>query len=344
MGDVWDGIPADVLMEIMLRVPPCPRRRLRLVCRYWRGVIDERAPETRARAEVLAFFGERRGGSRAVVFDVPPGGKNSNGGSGRELDLEGSGADAAGVRMIGTGNGLICVQRETGGIAVLNAAVREMLDVLPPHSWSSPYASTYTFAYHPATGRYKVVHLACDLRSGELAAVHVFTLGDDVAWREVPAPAGSGCRLRFGLINVDACTYWVTRDAQRIMVFDLGDESFALLEWPPLPVLLWMMDGDHTCRLTEVRGRLGLVVCRPHHELNKAKTEEERAWVKSFSVLAQGKTRLQEIALPYVAHGKHVLTTCWQRRSGWPWVTLSAHRVRRGAGRRSELGDEARRV
>ncbi|OEL30156.1 hypothetical protein BAE44_0008831 [Dichanthelium oligosanthes] len=59
MGDGWDGIPADVIVEILLRILLCPRGRLRLVCRHWRDVIDERAPEPWGRAKVLAFFGKR---------------------------------------------------------------------------------------------------------------------------------------------------------------------------------------------------------------------------------------------------------------------------------------------
>jgi len=57
--------------------------------------------------------------------------------------------------------------------------------------------------------------------------------------------------------------------------------------------------------------------------------EEERAWVKSFTVVAQGDTRCQEMALPHFAHGKHVLTTCrqWDGFGGLR-LTLSAHRLR----------------
>ncbi|CAN6355323.1 unnamed protein product [Urochloa humidicola] len=305
MGDgCWDVIPADVFSEILLRVPPCPRRRLRLVCRHWRGVIDERTPEPRSRAKVLVFFGERRGGSRAVIFDdVPPGGvkkKSGRCGGGRELDLQGSGADAAGVRMIGTCNGLICVLRESGNVGVLNASVRQMADAvsLPTSTWTCLDASTYTFGYH----------------------------------------AGSGCLLRFGHVSIGGVAYCVTKDAARIMAFDLGDETFAPLEWPSMPVLLWM-DEVNTCHFLEVRGRLGLVVRRPHREPKRPKTtevwvlegeREERAWVKSFTVLAQGGARRQEIALPYVAHGKHVLTTSRQRRDGVLWLTLNAHRLRGG--------------
>ena len=79
--------------------------------------------------------------------------------------------------------------------------------------------------------------------------------------------------------------------------------------------------------------------------------EEERAWVKSFTVVAQGETRRQEMALPHFAHGKHVLTTCRQWDGfGGPEADLERAQaaggeeaeVRRGAGRRSEPGDEAR--
>ncbi|CAN6347008.1 unnamed protein product [Urochloa humidicola] len=377
MGDGWDVIPADVFSEILLRVPPCPRRRLRLVCRHWRSVIDERTPETRSRAKVLAFFGERRGGSRAVIFDdVPPGGgkkKSSRcGGGGRELDLQGSGADAAGVRMIGTCNGLICVLRESGNVAVLNAAVRQMADALslPTSTWTCLDASTYTFGYHATTGQYKVVHVPCDEQSAELAAVYVLTLevggggggGLSSLWREVAAPAGSGWLLRFGLVTIGGVAYWVTKDTARIMAFDLGDETFTPLEleWPPMLVLLWMEEVN-TCHLTEVRGRLGLVVRRLHHEPKRPKTtevwvlegerEEEKAWVKSFTVLAQGgetagdgaATRRSRQARPDhqpAAAGRSPVAD--PERA--PAARGEEAAVQRGAGRRYERGDEAVRV
>ncbi|OEL30155.1 hypothetical protein BAE44_0008830 [Dichanthelium oligosanthes] len=234
--------------------------------------------------------------------------------------------------MIGTCNDLLCVQRGSGSIAVLNVVARAMQDSDPPPTGlSSLHESTYSFGSHPATGVYKTVHVPCR-QSAELDAVHVLTVEDGSEWREVPAPAGSGCRLRFGLVSILVVTYWVTKDAGRIMSFDLKDESFALLEWQPMPVLLWM-DDDHTCRLTDVPGRLGLVVWRPRHEHMRAETEvwvlegereEERAWVRSFTVLAQGEKKCQEIALPHVVHGKHVLITCREPRDGRLWLTYDS--------------------
>ena len=68
MADRWDGIPADVFVEILQRLPPSPRRRLRLVCRHWRGVIDGHAPGPQARAKLLAFV-TGFGRPRAYVLD-----------------------------------------------------------------------------------------------------------------------------------------------------------------------------------------------------------------------------------------------------------------------------------
>ncbi|CAN6333225.1 unnamed protein product [Urochloa humidicola] len=120
----WDGIPADVFLDILLRIPLCPRRRLRLICRHWRDVIDERVPEPRACAKVLAFSNER-GHHRAYVVE-----NLTRGGLSRELDLlqRRNRQDAADVRLIGTCNGLLCLLRRRD-IAVINPATRESLAV-----------------------------------------------------------------------------------------------------------------------------------------------------------------------------------------------------------------------
>ncbi|KAI5021020.1 hypothetical protein ZWY2020_054445 [Hordeum vulgare] len=36
---------ADVLVEILQRLPPSSRRRARLVCRQWRDVVDKRTTD-----------------------------------------------------------------------------------------------------------------------------------------------------------------------------------------------------------------------------------------------------------------------------------------------------------
>uniref|UniRef100_A0A453D9Q3 F-box domain-containing protein n=1 Tax=Aegilops tauschii subsp. strangulata TaxID=200361 RepID=A0A453D9Q3_AEGTS len=48
-------LPTDVLVDILLRLPPSTRRRVRLVCRLWRDVVDERTSEMQSRATALLW-------------------------------------------------------------------------------------------------------------------------------------------------------------------------------------------------------------------------------------------------------------------------------------------------
>ncbi|TVU19238.1 hypothetical protein EJB05_35377, partial [Eragrostis curvula] len=323
MGDIWDGLPADAFVEILRRLQPpiSTRARLRLVCRRWRDAIDERAPVRRAPATVLAFFpGDPWRRSRAYIFNE----HDLSGDRVRELDL---GANAGGASLAGTCNGLICLRCERGGVAVLDTLRRKQLLVGPPLATGSSarYESTYSFAYHATTGQYKILHVPCYGAARRLEAVHVFTLGGEAfEWRQVPVPAGSSCCLHFGLLTIKGVTYWVTTDAERIVSFDHGDERVALVETTLLPALLWT--GSYTCHLADVSGKLGIAVCRPRAWTESADTElwvlegegeEERVWVKRYMVMSHGKTPCQQIALPRVVHGEHILTTGRPLKPGW---------------------------
>ncbi|KAL6859049.1 hypothetical protein ACP4OV_018051 [Aristida adscensionis] len=201
MGERWGGgIVADALVDILLRVPPCPRRRLRLVCRHWRDVIDERLPEPQPRAKVLAFVAGAGGSpSRAYVLDGLL--------QGRAGEL---GRWGAGVSMVGTYNGVLCLRRRDGDVLLLNPATvdDDALCLPPPLPWPQPCdEAAYSFAYHPATGLYKVVHLPCHRGRPSFDAVSVYTLGG-TSWRTVPAPAAprSSCCLDFGVVSVGGAT------------------------------------------------------------------------------------------------------------------------------------------
>ncbi|KAF8646711.1 hypothetical protein HU200_065713 [Digitaria exilis] len=214
MGDRWDRIAADIFMDILRRLPPTPRRRLRLVCPHWRSVIDDRTPATQARAMVLAFVNDGRGGRRAHVLDDLT--KHGTGRA-RELKLP-RGAGEQGVSMAGASNGL---RRLRGDFVVVNPATGERLAVPPP--WESPRSSTqleseysfmyhatqaseYSFMYHSGTGLYKIVHVPCD------GAVKVFTLGD-TSWRDVPVPGWASRVPSLGLASVAGATYWIAVDS-----------------------------------------------------------------------------------------------------------------------------------
>ncbi|CAL5013191.1 unnamed protein product [Urochloa decumbens] len=322
MGARWDGIPADVFMDILQRVPASPRRRLRVVCRHWRDVIDDRTRRRRrrhhARAKVLAFADDGLRLPRAYVLDDLTG-KDAAGG--KDLKLHGGVVDWD-ATMVGSCNGLICLHRYRGDAVVVNPSTGGKLAVPPPSKAPGETdASSYSFAYHPATALYKIVHVPCRGGAGAaFDAVSVFTLGD-TSWREVPVPAGTSCHLSFGLVSVGGATYWVAADAHSLMSLDLKDERVAFVTKLPVRVGLWLDLSWHLT--TDINGRVGLAVCS--YEMKRTRTlkgcqtkvwmlegggKNKKTWALRYRIVEPGRDKpFHQIAWPHAVHGEHLLTT-----------------------------------
>jgi hypothetical protein len=154
-------LPMDVLVEVLLRLPTSSRRRFRLVCRFWRDTVDRRTSEMRSRPKTLL----------ATVDTIH-----------LVDDLESwrwRGDTYDGMSLVGTCNGLVCMwdgQKPDRPITLANRVTGETLAIpplpLPQAKAALESRLTYTFAYHPTTGRYKVLHLPY-----RFDRVWVFTLG-----------------------------------------------------------------------------------------------------------------------------------------------------------------------
>ncbi|CAM0947174.1 unnamed protein product [Alopecurus aequalis] len=254
-------LSADALTEILQRLPPSSRRLARLVCRHWRDVVNERTTEMPSRPRPLIWDGR-------VAYVVDDFSTESTGLC-RELWRTRVTDDDRHPRLVGVCNGLLlfCDNKEHAGgsLTVVNPATRETLPV-PALScagrivarWSSPrWHAAYNFAYHPTTGKYKVVHVPCVYNQlCEFGTVQVLTLGE-TTWRDVSPPVG-GARYKFsaGIISIDGVTHWVKVGGDTSIVsFDLDAECFASAP-TPLPRLSAKHCDYH---LTEVHGRLGFV-------------------------------------------------------------------------------------
>uniref|UniRef100_A0A0E0EMN8 F-box domain-containing protein n=1 Tax=Oryza meridionalis TaxID=40149 RepID=A0A0E0EMN8_9ORYZ len=241
-------LPANALEEILVRIPASARRRLRLVCRHWRDVVDDRTPERRSRAKTLVYV-SRPAGAAAYVLDDDD---LVEGRRCRELWSSSSAAAAAAAanpdrrfrfRMVGTLNGLLCLYEELAGETPLH--IRG-----PAGNRLDPAA--LSFAYLETTGQYKIVHLR---HLNISLAAQVLTVGEGASWRNVPAPAGTSCSLYSGIANVGGATYWISKDTNMLMSFDLTDERFARAT--PLPAASPAPDWLAVNCLKEVGGGCG---------------------------------------------------------------------------------------
>ncbi|KAI5010124.1 hypothetical protein ZWY2020_012261 [Hordeum vulgare] len=307
-------LPTDVVVEILLRLPPIPRRRVRLVCRLWRNVVDKHTTEMQSRATALLW--DTMDAVAYVVDDL----SKSSTGSYTELwrrDTAAPYTRPSRLQLIGTCNGLLCLcdneEFPGGAVTLVNPATGEALPV-PPLPCAGPFRprdpvwekwhEAYSFGHHPTTGQYKVVHVPCTMLNDacRFDAVQVLTLGD-ASWREVPAgPAAEGacCNLDAGVVSVDGATYWVVqRAASRWVVsFDLDKEEVTRVRGCQEPY-----SPDHH-QLTEVHGRLGIVVVRGLSRRTEVWVLEKgrRKWRCRYSL-----TR-HDVPRPRFVYGECVLT------------------------------------
>jgi F-box interacting protein len=310
--------PTDVLVEILLRLPSCARRRSRLVCQLWRDTVDTRTT-TKIRPRTLVATKE----SVHLIEDLPS--SSSDGSPTGSRDLW-AGDAFKGMHLVGTCNGLVCMcdnrfrhrQKPGGSITLANPVTGEALAIPPlrhaKYSWCSYLM--YGFGYHPATGRYKVVHVPY-----LSDRVSVFTLGE-AAWRTVATGSPKETYdVNTGIVSVNGAAYWAVKEpAAKVVSFDLGNEHITYIR--PLPDEL---SRPGCWRLTEVRGRLGIAFSQD--DKTEVWVMEQCTWSRWYSV-QMNKHQLTHPNFTY--HGDHVLTMQWQPGRG---LVLHKHKPSDGGNK-----------
>uniref|UniRef100_M8BU81 Uncharacterized protein n=1 Tax=Aegilops tauschii TaxID=37682 RepID=M8BU81_AEGTA len=286
-------LSSDVLVSIVLRLPPSTRRLTRLVCRHWRDVVDTRTAEMQSRAKLLVGTGE---GSAYVVVDDP---SISAGSPGRYLWKNNDANARPGPRegtmpmVVGTCNGLICLRdkrKPDAAITLVNPVTGERLSIPPlPSTAGVPertclvgWHEAYGFGYHPTAGRYKIVHVDAYAKRGNLQQLKVFTLGES-SWRDVATGSLPRCNYSAGIVGVDGTMYWAAKNGKKLMAFDLDRERLSFIKSPPDA----RSGGWH---LTKVRGRLGILYSLSPAEkssvwvLEDSLTMKEHKWSRLYIV------------------------------------------------------------
>jgi F-box interacting protein len=227
----------------------------------------------------------------------------------------------ADLQLVSTCNGLLCLcDNETGDVTLVNPVTGETLPVPPlpctdhqffRHHRRRVWNRAYSFSYHPMTGRYQVVHVSCSIdryypddEVVKFDALQVLVLGEKASWREVPAPVNTKCNLEAGILSIDGTTYWVTEGSpstSRVVSLSLEDESVADFAMPS-PALL--VDRPDNYCLTEVRGRLGVVVGDGREGwMGVWVLEDKGLWTRRYS-LDMG----HDLSRPYFVYGEYIMT------------------------------------
>uniref|UniRef100_A0ACD5ZTR7 Uncharacterized protein n=1 Tax=Avena sativa TaxID=4498 RepID=A0ACD5ZTR7_AVESA len=304
---------ADVLANILMRLPPNTRRLLRLVCRHWRDVVGTRtATNLRSRAKTLvAATGYAYVVDDLSAVDVGTGRSSSR----RELWTGINTADAYEYKymnIVGTCNGLICLCDAGGDITVANPVTGEAL-AIPPLPLPAPikihsrsWHESYSFSYLPTARRYKLVHVPCWVSGHLFDRVQVITLGE-ASWRDVPAEPSVRSYTGYGVVAVDGWVYWAasSEHIERVMSFNLENERVAPIISLPSVLSDWKdTDGWH---LAEVHERLGIVASRARS--TEVWVMEQGEWSRWYtmrlSTPPQGPHRC--LTWPLFVHGEHVL-------------------------------------
>ncbi|CAO2202328.1 unnamed protein product [Urochloa humidicola] len=337
-------LPDDALVQVLLYLPTSSRRRFRLVCKHWRGLIDERTPEWRVRANILTFL-SYRGISRAHVFD-------DEGGAPRHAWTYRSSNDRGFVHLVGSCNGLLCLHESVaspgfaGGsmsaVFVNNPLTGETLALPPvPAPWELEHHTAlrkYSFGYHLTKDEYKVVHIPCR-RGQAVDVVWVFTLGG-TAWRVVPvlAPGATSYHRASEAATIDGVTYWLNAPCDRVVALDLGDERVTCHHTPPAAAQ-WLAPGEAgRWQLTSVHARLGLAVASRTRVVVWVleRDGEQPWWSLRYTLVEPPQLGGCWVTAPHLTHGEHVVREPWSRRR------LYRHKI--GSGGVADRHDKSERL
>ncbi|XP_004305871.1 PREDICTED: F-box/kelch-repeat protein At3g23880-like [Fragaria vesca subsp. vesca] len=244
----------DVIAEILAKLPVKSLIRFRCVCKSWRALISD------------PYFVKKHFSWRAetykVNFDLHPplfvdlkALENIKNGDDvqfavTELDFPVSESipDPGYRRVVGSCNGLVCVEVDFKAIMLWNPYTRDSKVLpTPPGVIKKSYGGCYDFyglGYDSATDDYKVilgVTYYDDANGANKIMIHIFALKTG-SWRTVQGIDYVELDTRLGLF-VNGALHWLYNlpgVGSRILLFDLGEEKFQ--KTVPLPYDDWLYD------------------------------------------------------------------------------------------------------
>lgn len=226
----------DIICEILARLPVKSLMRFRCVCKSWRALIAG------SYFVKKHFLYQERGISHntsRLLFSIDPP-QSIDYEALKDLEDDGDGQFAnrelefpvripdystARKRIVGSCNGLVCVEIEGTGVVLWNPCTRDF-KVLPNPPTKFHSFDFYGFGYDSTTDDYKVIK-----GHRKVSLIRVFTLKNG-SWMTLCNHNAAMCSGQGSLVN-GALHWFVPGQPSRILSFDLAEETFE--EIVPLP-------------------------------------------------------------------------------------------------------------
>lgn len=149
---------------------------------------------------------------------------------------------------VGSCNGLVCLTTKIsknicGRVYICNPITRECVELPRLFENNNEYWDAgirilfYGFGYVPSTSEYKVVRIIYKLNSDRALCegqVQIYTLGDHLnRWRDKRDILSPRRVYKSHGLHVNGALHWDVFPGDRMMSFDLLDEDFHFIEYPP---------------------------------------------------------------------------------------------------------------
>lgn len=226
----------DIICEILARLPVKSLMRFRCVCKSWRALVAG------SYFVKKHFLYQERGISHntsRLLFSIDPP-QSIDYEALKDLEEDGDGQFAnrelhfpvripdystARKRIVGSCNGLVCVEIDGTGIVLWNPCTRDF-KVLPSPPTKFHSFDLYGFGYDSTTDDYKVIK-----GRHKVSLIRVFTLKNG-SWMTLCNHKAAMCSGQGSLVN-GALHWFVPGLPSKILSFDLAEETFE--EIGPLP-------------------------------------------------------------------------------------------------------------
>ncbi|CAA7018997.1 unnamed protein product [Microthlaspi erraticum] len=284
---MMSDLPADLVEEILSRVPATSLKRLRSTCKeYWNSTLfkEPRFTEKHFRQAPKQFrvlmWKDCRVYPMNIDLNVIPPSIELKGALDLKYSLRNS--EQLDIAEVFHCDGLLLCFTKDNRLVVCNPCLGETR--LIQHENSYKY-STFALGYenNKSVRNYKILmYWECWEKNDKVSGFEIYDFSSNT-WRASNAP--NWVRARFGGVTLKGNSYWITRgDGDNLLRFDFTKERFGRLCLPP--------SHNHGYKSPSVVREEKLSVLQHNFDTlkieiwvtNKFETEADLLWSKSFTV------------------------------------------------------------